>query len=60
MTLYMKCTTDRYELPIAVADSGQELAKMLNMSVNSVWTCISKHRSGYHKIEVEDPEVENE
>lgn len=27
MTLYMKCTTDKYELPIAVAESPGELLK---------------------------------
>lgn len=53
--LYMKCTTDKYEIPIAVADSGAELARMLGVSVNSVWSCISKEISGYHKIEF--PEV---
>lgn len=56
MTLYMKTTTDKYELPIAVADSGAELARMLGVTVNSVWSCISKHRSGYHKIEIEEVE----
>lgn len=60
MTLYMKCTTDKYELPIAVADSGAELARMLGITVGSVWSCISKHKSGYHKIVVEEPGVEEE
>ena len=58
MTLYMKCTTDRLELPVAVADSGAELARMLGVTVNSVWSCISKHRSGYHKIVIEDEQEE--
>lgn len=56
----MKCTTDKYELPIAVADSGAELARMLGITVGSVWSCISKHKSGYHKIVVEEPGVEEE
>lgn len=56
MTLYMKCTTDRYEFPIAVADSCAELARMLGLSLNSVYSMISKEISGFHKIEVEDKE----
>lgn len=34
--LYVKCTTDKYELPIAVADSPGELANML-----WVWRTVS-------------------
>ena len=56
MTLYLKTTNDELDLPVAVADSGRELANMLGVSVNSVWTCISKGISGYYKIEVEDME----
>jgi hypothetical protein len=29
MTLYLKVTKDKYELPVAVADSKAELADML-------------------------------
>lgn len=54
--LYVKCTTDKYELPVAVADSGAELARMLGISANSVWSMISKGISGYHKIEIDDKE----
>ena len=53
-TLYIKCTTDKYELPIAVADSCNELSRMLGLSLNSVYSMISKEISGFHKIEVED------
>ena len=54
MTIYMKTTNDELDLPVAVADSGAELVRMLGLSVNSVWSMISKEISGYHKIEVED------
>ena len=56
MTLYMKSTNDNLDLPIAVADSCAELARMLGLSLNSVYSMISKEISGYHKIEVEDQE----
>lgn len=55
MTIYMKTTNDKLDLPVAVADNARELANMLGVSVNSVWSCISKGISGYHKIVL--PEV---
>ena len=58
MTLYMKCTTDKYELPLAVEDSPTKLALILHLSPASVMSMISKGLAGYHKIEIdeEDPD----
>lgn len=60
MTLYVKVTDDKYELPIAVADSAGELAKMLGVKKNTVLTKISHGKQGirttYHRVEVEDDE----
>jgi hypothetical protein len=50
MKLYMKCTTDSLELPLAVADSTKELAEMLHMSNGSVASAISRGVCGYHKV----------
>lgn len=50
MKLYMKTTTDKYELPIAVADSTHELAEMLHMTNGSVASAISRGICGFHKI----------
>ena len=47
----MKADTDEYELPVAVADSCGELAKMLGISVQTVYNCISEHKCGYFRIE---------
>ena len=59
MTLYMKCTTDKYELPIAVAESPSELAKMLGTNANVVSSSISHQRPGWFRVE-EDIEDKNE
>lgn len=56
MKLYTKTTRDRYELPLAVADSKIELARMTGQSANTVMSCFSKKYSNYHEIEVE-PEL---
>ena len=53
-TLYMKCTTDKYELPIAVEDSPAKLARRLGLNRHSVATLCSKQICGYHRIRMED------
>lgn len=52
--LYVKCTTDKYELPIAVADNPGELANMLGVTTGTVRSSTSKRKNGYYKVEVED------
>lgn len=56
MKLYLKTTKDKYELPVAVAASTQELARMLGMKNSSVKSHISHHDKGWLKIEFEDEE----
>lgn len=60
MKLYMKCTNDIYELPLAVADSPGELASMLGQKKGSVLSSISTHRGGFHRVEVEDMYPDND
>ena len=54
MKLFMKTTTDKYELPLAVADSTKELASMLHLTNGSVASAMSRGVSGYHKVIVDD------
>lgn len=54
MKLYMKCTTDELELPIAVEDTPTKLARTLGLKPRSVATLCSKQKSGYHRIELQD------
>lgn len=56
MKLYTKTTKDRYEFPLAVADSKTELARMTGQSANTVMSCFSKKYSNYYEIEI-DPEM---
>lgn len=59
MFVWMKVTRDKYELPIAVADSASELAKMCGVSEQSVLSAICRKKAGklkkttYFKIEIE-------
>ena len=50
----MKTTRDRFELPEAVADSGQELAEMVGITADSLYCAISRGIGGYHKIMIEE------
>ena len=58
-TLYMKVTKDKYELPIAVAESPRELAEMLGATRKTVSSCISKKLPTWKKVEIEDEEDDN-
>lgn len=56
--LYIKTTHDKYELPIAVAESTRELAEMLGTTRNCVSSCFSHNLKGWHIVEIEEDEVE--
>ena len=59
MTIYMMVTDDKFELPLAVADSAPELAEMIGRNVNTIYSGISHEQHGrikrsiYKKVEVE-------
>lgn len=48
--IYMYVTPDIYELPLAVADSTQELADMLGRNEKSVRSSISKCKKSGWKV----------
>ena len=58
MTLYMKVTRDKYELPVAVAETKAELARMLGRtreSVQSAFFHAKKYKNPtYVVVEVDD------
>lgn len=60
MTIYMKVTKDKYELPVAIANSVQELARICNTTANNIYVEMWQQSTGkrktsrYHKVEVED------
>ena len=54
MKLYIKTTMDDLELPVAVAGSAKELAKMTGTTAASVLSSISHKHKGWDRVEVED------
>lgn len=56
--LYIKTTLDEYSLPIAVAESPTELAKMLGIKANAVSHALSVGAKSYCTVLVECEEDE--
>ena len=59
MKLYLKVTDDKYELPVAVADSQSELARLCGVSKATITSSLSHQRHGrqnshYKEVEVDD------
>ena len=42
----MKVTNDKYELPVAVAESVGELARMCNTSAGTIYTRMNHFKNG--------------
>ena len=60
--LWMKVTSDEYELPVAVADTAKELAKIVGTTENTINSRISHAKADgcrcqYKRVEVEESEV---
>lgn len=49
---------DKYELPIAVAESPKELAALLGTTPGCVMSSLSHKRAGWYRIEVEEDDGE--
>lgn len=60
MKLFLEVTKDEYELPVAVAGSAAELARMLGVSTSCICHSINdehKCKHKYIKVEIDDEEV---
>ncbi len=44
--LWLKVSSDQYELPLAVADSAVELATLCGVTVNTIYAQMSRVRAG--------------
>ncbi len=49
MYVWMQVTKDRFELPVVLADTAEELAKKVGTSAASIYSSISHaNAKGYH------------
>ena len=60
MTVWMVVTKDEYELPVAIADTAKELARICGVSNRTVISGALRSKSGkvkksrYIKVEIDD------
>ena len=54
--IYMRTTTDELELPIAVAESPGELARMFHTTSASILSLISHKKPGWYRIIIDEEE----
>lgn len=60
MWVYMMVTLDEYQLPLAIADSATELARLVNANIKTVTSSASHVKSGkiknsrFYRVEIED------
>lgn len=60
MKLWMKVSEDEYELPLAVADSAEELSAMTGRTAGSIQAMVSKYKHGkkycgyWRTVEIEE------
>jgi len=57
MNLYIMVSNDKYELPLAVADSVKELAEMTNKTSGTIYSAISHVKSGALKHSIYKKEL---
>ena len=59
-TVWMAVTRDKYQLPYAVADSAEELGRIIGKNMNAIYSAVSHSKTrgakwcGYVKVEVDD------
>lgn len=56
MRIWMEVTPDEYELPIKVADSGGELARMCGLSRDAIYSSISHYNNRERKTDKRRPQ----
>lgn len=56
MTLYMMVTKDKYELPLLICDTPQELADKAGVKKRSLLSSLSHKNKGWARVEVEEDE----
>lgn len=57
MTVYVKYDRAKPHLPVAIADTKEELAKMIGMSLNTVRSSLSHGVGSFAEVEIGDLEL---
>jgi hypothetical protein len=54
MTVYVKYDRAKPHLPVAIADTKEELAKMIGMSLNTVRSSFSHGIGSFAEVEIDE------
>lgn len=60
MDIWMKVTKDKYEFPVAIADSSEELGRIVGVKASTIRSAVcglkdgTRKRSQYRKVVVEE------
>lgn len=56
--VYIRVSKDKCRLPVAIADTAEELAKITGHNRSTIYRAVSKADGLYEKVEIEDMEEE--
>lgn len=57
--LYLYVTNDEFEIPLAVAGSGKELAELIGVSPHYIYTSLSKGLKRFKKVYIDEVDDED-
>lgn len=58
--IYMKVTRDKYRLPLAIADTAEELAKIVGRDARTIYRSVKREKGIYEKVDIGVLEEEDE
>ena len=56
--VYIRVTRDKYRLPVAIADSAEELARIVKGDVRAIYRSVKREKGVYERVEIADLEEE--
>ena len=56
--VYIRVTRDKYRLPVAIADSAEELAKIVKRDPSVIYRSVKCEKGIYEKVDIGDLEEE--
>lgn len=60
MRVYIKVTRDKYRLPLAIADTAEELAKIVGRTPSVIYKSVQHGRGIYERVEIGELEDETD
>ena len=52
--VYIRVTRDKYRLPVAIADSAEELARIVKGDARAIYRSVKNEKGIYERVEIGD------